>query len=67
MASTFGYGPRTFIQGLARLCCRMAKYLTKYNAKLVSNLAGDATAVACLTSIVTCLNHLCSLKNTSER
>lgn len=67
MASTFGYGKRTYIQGLARLACHVAKYLTKYNAKLTASLAGDSTATACITSIVTCMNHLCGLLNKSAR
>ena len=67
MAAAFGYGKRTFIQGLARLCCRIAKYLVKHNQKLSQYLAGNAPALACLTSIVTCLNTLCNLLNISDR
>lgn len=67
MATSFGYGKKTFIQGLARLMCRVAKYLTKYNAKLTANLAGEPAAVACLTSIVACANTLCNLLNRSDK
>lgn len=67
MAATFGYGKKTFIQGLARLACRVAKYITKYNAKLTANLARDSTALACITSIATCMNHLCGLLNRSDK
>ena len=67
MASTFGYGKRTYIQGLARIACRVAKYLTKYNAKLTTSLAGDSTAITCLKSIVDCMNHLCGLLNKSAK
>ena len=67
MATTFGYGKKTFIQGLARIACRIAKYLVKYNGKLTTNLAGDSTAIACLSSMLTCANHLCGLLNKSDR
>lgn len=67
MAATFGYGKKTFIQGLARLMCRVAKYLTKYNAKLTSGLAGNAPALACITSIIACANTLCNLLNRSDK
>lgn len=67
MAATFGYGKKTYIQGFARLCCRLAKYLTKYNARLTANLAGDSTSAACLVSLISCLNHLCGLLNRSDK
>lgn len=65
MASTFGYGKKTFIQGLARLSCHMAKYIVKYNAKLQTYL--PAPAYACLSSIGGCLNTLCNLLNRSDK
>ena len=65
MAATYGYGKKTFIQGLARLSCHMAKYIVKYNAKLQKYLPGGA--YTCVTSIAGCLNTLCALLNTSEK
>lgn len=67
MAVTYGYGKKTFIQGLARLMCRLAKYLAKYNRQLTANLAGNPTALACISSIVTCANVLCGLLNKSDK
>jgi hypothetical protein len=67
VAATYGYGKKTFIQGLARLSCRAAKYIVKYNRQLTHFLAGNAAALACLTSMATCLNTLCGLLNTSDR
>lgn len=65
MAATFGYGKKTFIQGLARLSCRMAKYIAKYQPTLNKYLSG--AALACISSMITCLNTLCGLINKSSR
>ena len=67
MAATFGYGKRLYVQGLARLCCKMARYIVKHNAKLTTALSGDPTAAACLTSVAACLNTLCNKLNISSR
>jgi phage gp36-like protein len=67
MAATFGYGKRLFVQGLARICCKIARYLVKHNAKLTTALAGNADATACLASLLSCAVTLCNLLNVSER
>ena len=65
MATSFGYGKKTFIQGLARLSCHLAKYIVKYNKKLQTYL--PAPAYTCLASIAGCLTTLCNLLNSSDK
>lgn len=65
MAATFGYGKKTFIQGLARVACRVSKYITKYNKTLQKFL--PAGAYACLATIGPCLTTLCNLLDVSDK
>lgn len=65
MAATFGYGKKTFIQGLARVCCRLNKYITKYAPTLQKYLT--AAQYNCVTSLTACLTTLCNLINKSNR
>lgn len=61
--ATFGYGKKTFVQGLAKGCCYLAKYAAKHDAALKKYLPG--AAYTCITGMVPCLNTLCELKNKS--
>lgn len=63
MPATYGYGVRTFVQGMALLACKLAKYSVKHNAKLQQYL--PPAAYSCLTGAIGCLNSLCDLKNRS--
>jgi hypothetical protein len=61
--ATYGYGKKTFQQGMARIACRLEAYLVKHDATLKKYL--PAPAYACLASIEPCLIILCSIKNKS--
>lgn len=63
MPAPYGYGQKSFIQGLAILCCRIAKYLAKHDATLKKFL--PPAAYTCITGTVGCLNSICELKNKS--
>ena len=69
MPATYGYGSKTFIQGMARFACKLEAYLVKHDSTLRTYLPGGAggAAYACITSIEPCLLTLCALKNKSAR
>lgn len=63
MATVYVAGHKTFTQGLALVCCKLAKYTTKHNATLQKYLT--PAQYACIGSIASCLTVLCNLKNKS--
>jgi hypothetical protein len=63
MPATYGYGKKTFVQALARLCKHTAIYLVKHDAKLKLYL--PPAAYTCITGTIPCLNSIAALLNQS--
>lgn len=59
----FGYGKKTFVQGLARACKRLATYITKHDKQLRTYL--PPAAYACVVAQVPCLLEIAALANES--
>jgi len=52
-ARVVGYGSRTYVQALARLCRKLRLYITKHQSKLEAVLPGDT--YVCVTGMLDCL------------
>jgi hypothetical protein len=61
--ATFGYGKKTFVQALARVCCHLIRYLAKHDATLKKYLPG--TVYTCVVGMIPCLTSVCDLINKS--
>ena len=63
MATYTGTGSRTFVQALAKVCCRLAVYIAKHGNKIEANV--DGPTWTCIQSIATCAASVCKYKNQS--
>jgi GTP cyclohydrolase I len=60
-----GYGPRTYVQGLAKIAKTLLRYIQKHEVQLRAALTGNDAAITCLDSLLTCLVALAELLNES--
>lgn len=58
-----GYGPRTYVPGLAILADKMLRYINKHYTALEAS--GDADLVACISGVIACLQTLRKYLNKS--
>jgi hypothetical protein len=63
MPTTYGYGKKTFVQGLARACKHIAIYLVKHDKQLKLYL--PPAAYTCVVGTIPCLQSIAALLNAS--
>lgn len=61
--ASYGYGQKTFVQGVARLARHLAKYITTHDTKLRQYL--PPAVYTCVAGLVPCLLEVAALLNQS--